>query len=282
LKPVLEAFREWDIALVEARHFEKYQAQRLSTGLSPATINTEVRTALKVLRWCEREGYLEKAPAVEQIPEQSFRETVIPTEAEMLRIIDELPPTLRPLFLLIVETGMRWSEATHLTWNNVDEVGGWVRVTADGGFTPKTRHSERKLAIGSAVLSVLRSLPKTSVYVFPGRNNKPISNARKALATAVRKANITRDGRLIRITPHVLRKCYTTWQQEKGVPESVIQSNLGHAPGSQVTRRNYTITTDEAKRAYVFELGEAARKSPGSEDLAKTGNRNKRTPRRSR
>ena len=63
-----------------------------------------------------------------------------------------------------------------------------------------------------------------------------------------------KNGELVHVTPHTLRKAHATWQAMKGVNESVLQDLLGHARGSSVTRQFYVHATEEAKRAAVIVL----------------------------
>ena len=74
------------------------------------------------------------------------------------------------------------------------------------------------------------------------------------LERAVKKANLSRNGRPMRITPHTLRKAHATWLAMEGVPQQVLQARLGHARGSRITDQYYVYATDEANRAAITEL----------------------------
>ena len=78
-----------------------------------------------------------------------------------------------------------------------------------------------------------------------------MDNFRKALAAAAKKAGVKKH-----VTPQTLRKAFMTWQAERGIPEHVLQAQVGHAPGSRVTKRYYIQATEEAKEKAVFSLSD--------------------------
>lgn len=249
-KPLLRFFDGDDLHKITAERIVDYQAFRLDEGLSASTVNGEVLGGLmKVLHWAGRKKWLDEIPFVEPIPEEA-REIEIPTVEEVNRLIDVLPETEAPLIWFMAETGCRSGEVFNLSWDNVDEVSGVVQIRAKGGWTPKTKQSRREIHITGSLLEAIRAIPKKGPYVFPSRisPDKPRHDVRKVLATAVRKADITRKGKLMHITPHVLRKAYATWQATNGTAPRVLQALLGHAPGTPITDRHYVQATDDAKR----------------------------------
>jgi len=72
------------------------------------------------------------------------------------------------------------------------------------------------------------------------------------LATASDQAAIVREGRLLRVTPQLLRKAFATWQAQTGTAPKTLQRLLGHAPGSRVTDRYY-VQDDEAAKQRAIE-----------------------------
>lgn len=245
-------FGDRAVGSITERSVIEYQRSRLDHGRKPPTINSEVGTFRHLMRWAVQEGYVSAIPTVEQIPVPR-KEVVIPTPEEAARIILALPPRLQPLVRFLAETGCRPGEAINLTWDCVDEVNGSVDIRSREGWTPKTQQSERSIPLNASLLSMLRALPKTGSYVFPGKApDKPINNFRKALTTAVLKADIRRRGTPVHITPKTFRKAHATWQAMNGVNESVLQGLLGHAAGSRVTKQFYIHATEKAKREAVI------------------------------
>jgi integrase len=231
-----------------------YQQRRLDDEMRPRTINSEMSTFGLVMRWAKDNGYVSTIPTVEQIPSHR-RNVIVPEAAEVRRLIDALPDRLKPIVQFLAETGCRLGEARHLTWDCVNEVHGIVHIRPRDDWSPKTKYSERRIHIQGELLGVIQRLTKRGRYVFCGKNpGKPLDNFRKALASATKTAKIKRDGKLIKITPHVLRKAYATWQAQRLVPQSTLQALLGHAPGSRGTDQHYIFTTEQAKAEAAFQL----------------------------
>jgi integrase len=254
----LRAFeRFWgdeDLAAIDERKLVAYQSWRLQQGISPSTVNSDITTFSVLMGWAFRHGHISQVPKVERVPVRR-KQAFIPTPEEVVRIIDALPERLQPLVRLLAETGCRKGEATYLTWDCVDEVNGFVEIQSRDGWTPKTMQSERRIPISESLLDVLRSLPKDSVFVFPGKKpDKPIGCFKKALNDAVRRARIERRGQLMHVTPQTFRRAHATWQAMRGTTESVLQDLLGHASGSRVTRQFYVHVTEDAKKAAVIQL----------------------------
>lgn len=254
LRHLLAAFGKDDVQEITARRIAEYQAQRLRAGRHPLTINCETDVLRMILVRTRKSGELDTLPEIEHIPARPKYE-VIPTPEEVVRIIEALPGRLQPLVRFLAETGCRVGEARHLTWDCVDELGGYVEIRARDGWTPKTQQSERRIPLNDDLLAMIRELPKTGLYLFEGpTSGQPIGRFLRAFNAAVKKADIRRKGTPVHLTPKVLRKAHATWQAERGVAESVLQGLMGHARGSRITRRFYVHATEEAKKAAVLTL----------------------------
>ena len=254
LRSVRRYFEGNDLATLSERRLVEYQAFRLKNGIKPVTINSELITLNMVFDWAIKAGFKVTKPTVERVPVKPTA-TLIPTPEEVVRIIQALPDFLKPLIRFLAETGCRKGEALNLTWDNVDEVGGYVEISSREGWTPKTQQSERRIPLNPSLLAEIRCLPKVSEYVFPGfKPDRPITNFKKRWVAAVKKAKIVRNGKTVHVTVQSLRKAHATWQAERGVTESVLQDLLGHAKGSAVTKRYYVQVSEEAKRNAVLSL----------------------------
>lgn len=252
----------------------EYQAYRLSLGRKPITINSEIAALGFVFRRAVKRGEVSAVPTVETIPVRPVA-AVIPTPEETVRIIRELPDHLKPVVQFLAETGCRKGEALNLTWDCLDEAGGAVEIRSREGWTPKTLQSERRIPLSDGLLETLRQLPRTGPYIFGnGAEGRQIDSFRKAWHTAVKKAGIMRRGQPVHLPIKCLRKANATWQAERGINESVLQSLLGHAKGSRITRQFYVHVTEDAKRAAVIALPVGGQ-TPGNtaSDLATPGNR---------
>jgi integrase len=270
LKPLLGYLGDVQVSLIDESRMLGYQQHRLRQGRRPATINSEVGTLKHILKEGVKKGAITAVPEIEHIP-QGRRSVDIPTEGEIVRLIDAAPQRLRVLIGFLAETGCRRGEALNLTWDSIDEQGRFATIEPREGWTPKTASSQRRLPLSDGLLEALLELPRTGPYVFPGRNpKKPMTNFKRSLASAVKAAGLVRNGRPLRITPHVLRKANATWLAMRGTHPRMLQSLLGHSPGSRITDQHYVQPTDEALRRAAISL---PLWEPRAAEVAKSGNR---------
>lgn len=255
LKAAIDFWGDQKLSAITEEQLMAFQEQRLKAGRKPSTINSDVVAIGKVLRWAYKEGLIKKLPPVERIPER-LPPPVIATRDEVARVVQALPKRLHLLVRLLAETGCRSGEAFNLTWNCVDEANGFITFHDKQDWVTKTETSKRTIPISDGLLAELQQLDRTGQYVFPGRNDgEPVTTIKKAFATAVKAADIRRNGESVKITPHSLRKAYATWMAvDMKVPQPVLQAMLGHAPGSTVTNKHYVGVSNEAKRQAVVSL----------------------------
>lgn len=129
--------------------------------------------------------------------------------------------TIRLVLRTIYATGLRISEALHLTAAQIDSSRMVVRVLGKG-------QKERLVPLSPQLLSELRAYwreTRPTPWMFPGKDRlQPLNAAtvQKACKRACRAADLPR------ITPHTLRHCHATHLLEAGVDTRTIQALLGH------------------------------------------------------
>jgi integrase/recombinase XerD len=127
----------------------------------------------------------------------------------------------RMVLRTIYATGLRISEALHLTADQIDSSRMVVRVLGKG-------QKERLVPLSPRLLDELRAYwrdTRPTPWMFPGQDpQKPLC------VTTVQKAcqRVCRATGLPRITPHTLRHCHATHLLEAGVDTRTIQALLGH------------------------------------------------------
>jgi integrase len=254
LKSLLRFFAGTPFQAIDECRLTDYQAYRLSEGCRPATINSEIGTLKHVANWAVRRKHLFAAPTVESIPWEP-RDVTIPSESEVVRLVSDATKRLRPLLVFLAETGCRKGEALNLTWDCIDREAGFADIKPKPGWSPKTGSSRRRIPLSPHLLELLDGLPRRGRYLFPGRDpNKPLGDFKKALASAVRRAGLERGGVTMRITPHVLRKANATWLASNGVHPRLLQSLLGHSPGSRMTDQHYIHAPETVLRQAAIRL----------------------------
>ena len=258
IKAIKSFFRDVQLDAITEQRLEDFQIWRLKKkGRSPDTVNSDTAILGSVLRWAHRNQFLDRVPRIDPVPSDVGRNLHVPTQAEMVRVIQALPHYNRTVVQFIAETGCRSGEAFNLTWDNVDLENGIVQIRANSDWSPKTRHSTRRLALSPSVKAQLSALSSRGRYVFssPKDTNKRRDNIRKSLLTAVRKANAIRDGKPLRITLHTLRKAYATWAaMDVEMPHRQLQDQLGHAPGSKMTLKHYIGRSRDLLQQCVMQL----------------------------
>ena len=121
----------------------------------------------------------------------------------------------------IYATGLRISEALHLTAGQIDSSRMVVQVLGKG-------QKERLVRLSPRLLDELRAYwrqTRPTPWMFPGQDpQKPLSltTVQRACQRACRAAGLPR------ITPHTLRHCHATHLLEAGVDTRTIQALLGH------------------------------------------------------
>lgn len=293
LKALSGKFANMDVAKIDAKAIADYQLQRVEAGCKAPTINGETGILKQLLRWSMAKGLINRLPEVENIP-VPVKRVNIATPDEMVSILDALEPGTRLLVRFLAETGARKGEALSLEWSDLDEKNGLVKIRRKEGFTPKTEHSDRDIPVTASLMEALTEARKEGrkkalkegatmpPWVFPGKGGVKRVDFRKALATAIKTAGVTRDDKPLHLTPHILRKGMATWLHVRGVSDRLLQPRLGHAPGSRVTHKTYTHTVTDDMRAVMIDLDaeRAARSTvgkpkPAGNELPKAGNKKK-------
>lgn len=273
LKAVLPFLGKCDLSEVDEDKLLAYQYHRTGNGRKPATVNGEVGTITLILGWAKKRKIIREVPSIERM-EVEQKDIDLPSIEEMRTIIAAFPERLRALVLLFAETGCRKGELFNLPWEHFHELKGEIHVRPHRGWQPKNKTSTRQIPLSAEMTAILRGLPKTGYYVFPGRDgDKPINNFRKAMKTALSKSGVTRNGKPIHLTPHLIRKAYTTWQSGR-VELTVLQQLLGHVKGSRVTQSVYINPAEADRRRAVLSLGVGEQfKKSSQEVLATFGNK---------
>jgi integrase len=273
-KPLIAAFGNRRLDRLEDRHVLKYKGDRLAAGIGRSTINAELAVLRAILKHagCSHldVGFLAK----------SRKRYQLPTPAELERVLAQLTGRTRLAARLMAEAGLRPDEAYNAawTWFGRHESGKafvWVQEVSDPregrSWMPKTAPSTRMVPLPEDLYAEIMALPRTSFWVFPSPGNpqQPIASIRKALANAVRRAGVTRNGEPMDLPPKLLRKTFGTRLAAAKVARSVIQDLVGHERGSPVTDEFYIFLED----AVLEEAVTHAQVDPARLGLATAGNR---------
>jgi integrase len=121
LKAIGEALGN-DTKLVDitAAKIAQYKDQMTTAGRSPATVNKHLSFIKAILYRCVDDWHwLAKVPAI-KLEKLKNGSLVYLTKEEEGRLLPHLEEDLKALVIFLIDTGARLSEATTLTWANVD------------------------------------------------------------------------------------------------------------------------------------------------------------------
>lgn len=244
-------------------HFDKHavaryhkirsqQITRKGTRVSNRTINKELAYVASFMKWCRTEKDMDIPPLKIAMLPYNRPTPIVLSPDEVKRLIDAAEPVYRAFFLCLYTLGLRYTEAACLRWRDIDRASKVVRVVQKGG-------TEKIEPLNKWLDQALKKLKKGGAddYVFPGRRkDKPLTNIRRAIERAVRKAKILKA-----VSPHLLRHSIATHLLSRGTNLRTIQVMLGHSQ-IQTTQRYTHVITDDIKNATagMFEKMRAKRK----------------------
>ena len=243
-----------DLASAQVRRWLLALQGRHVRPLAPSSLAGRVRTVRAFGTWATAEFDLSANP-VRGVPVPRVPDVLIPSlrEAdlrELLRAVDEgsaQPERDRAIVLLLLDTGIRLSEAAGLRVRDVDLVEGRCRVLGKGD-------RERNVPIGRKTRQALRRTLATRRQVgadqalFVGPDGRPLA------AHAIQQLFRRLSGRVnlsVRCSPHVLRHTFARSFLQNGGDVFSLQRILGHSPSSlQVTRRYVDLLDDDLRAVH--------------------------------
>ncbi|MDD5019190.1 MAG: tyrosine recombinase XerC [Candidatus Omnitrophica bacterium] len=229
------------------RRFLAHLKERNLTARSTARKLSSLRS---FFRFLVKDGYLKVNPTdAVSSPKQEKTLPKFLTEGEAVSLIEAPDETTvlgsrdRAMLETLYSTGMRISELVGLKEDDVDFIGGTVKVYGKG-------KKERLLPIGDRALKAIRNYLKkrhtASRFIFLNKNKKALGarGFRKVLNKYVLKASLKEH-----ISPHTLRHSFATHLLNRGADLRSVQELLGHANLS--TTQIYThLTTEKLKSVY--------------------------------
>jgi len=216
---------------ITTAHVRQYQAHRRQTGAAAATVNRETAALKRMFRLAIAAGRLSTMPYFpeclpENPPRQGFFE-----HAEYLSVRRHLPPPFQDVLDFAYYSGWRHREITELTWDEIDEDGGVIRLHPARSKTGRGR----VLPISPSLRTVLdrrAALRRPEDRLVFRRDGIPRRAWIKAWPEACRRAGV--PGRRL----HDCRRTAARNLVRAGVPERVAMMLLGHSTRSIFERYN--------------------------------------------
>ncbi len=227
------SFVKTPVKEIEINHIRGFIAYRLNSGCSKTTVSRQLATLRSFFRFLHREGYVDFNPAkLIQNPKTDRRLPRFLTVDEVFSLVEKpegfgfLPVRNRAILELIYSAGLRVSEVSGLSVDDVNLRDGYVKVKGK-------RRKERIVPIGSKAIDALKRyvierklLKKKTEAFFINRKGGALSerSIRKIVVKYAKEAGI--GGR---IGPHTLRHTFATHLLQGGADLRIIQELLGHS-----------------------------------------------------
>ena len=240
-----------DLAPAQVRRWLLALQSRPTRSLAPSSLAGRVRTVRAFGTWIAAEFELSANP-VRGVPVPRVPDVLVPSLRDgdvlaLLRALDDgsqQPERDRAVVLLLLDTGLRLSEAAGVRVRDVDLIEGRCRVMGKGGrerVVPVGRKARRAVRQWLAVRR--RFAPDDPLFV--GRGGRPIQPRaiQQLVGRVSRRAAIT-----TRCSPHILRHTFARSFLANGGDVFSLQRILGHSPSSlQVTRRYVDLLDDDLR-----------------------------------
>ena len=242
----LENISHTDIRLFLARMKEKKFSKR--------TVARKMACLRSFFRFLCREGYVKANPANGlHTPKIEKRLPIFLDTGQIVKLI-ESPDTAdvyglrdRAILETLYSSGLRVSELVGLNRENVDFIGGVLKVYGKG-------KKERLAPIGDKAVRAMRkyleklnpSKLKEKKAIFVNKSGRRISDraVRRIVEKYIRKTSLNE-----KVSPHSLRHSFATHLLDRGADLRSVQELLGHANLS--TTQIYThVTTERLKAVY--------------------------------
>lgn len=223
-------------------------------NLSKVSVARKIASIRSFFKFLCREGIIKTNPATSlSTPKRDKYLPKFLDEADVVKLIEspegEGEAALRDRAILetLYSTGIRVSELVGLNINNIDQIGGVVKVYGKG-------KKERIVPIGERALQAVRQYLRKRRYGESDEGKALLLNKSGGRITdrSIRRIinkHIVKTSIKEKISPHTLRHSFATHLLNHGADLRSVQELLGHANLS--TTQIYThITTERLKSAY--------------------------------
>ncbi len=216
---------------IDNRGVEKYKSQRLSDGLVPNSVNRELAFLRFMLNKAHEWNYVNTVPTITALKVPS-RPVKFLSETDIERLLEYSSPWLRPMILVLRNTGIRVGELFQLRLNDIDmnNMLLLVRSTKTNNYRMIPINSElgptlKWLRLYHTDPCTSKALLRTGQqldYLFCHNDGSRIKSIWGSFNNACTKAGI-------KATVHILRHSFASHLVMNGVDLVSIKELLGHS-----------------------------------------------------
>lgn len=251
LKPLLSILGGVPLTRITTETIDSYKATRIKQ-VEPRTVNLELLCLSSMLKKALEWNLITHKPKTKLLKETKKQPKVLSIQ-EMDRLIESASPWLRPILIVLRNTGIRSCELTSLRWKDIDFENELITVRNTKGnqihWVPMNQEVKPLLLwLKNHYVcpngKVEPRKPEQMEFVFCNPDGKPVKRFYRSLYRLGRKLGI-------RVSPHALRHSFATFVAQTQ-PLHVAQELLGHRDIS--TTRIYAHVNLEMKRDAVRKL----------------------------
>jgi Site-specific recombinase XerD len=254
LKALTSYFGNNFLEAIGNQDIELYKAKRQQDGLKPRTINIELLCLSNMLRKALEWDHLSRIPKIKLLKQEKKPPRFLSQE-EMEILMEHATPWLKPMLLVLRNTGLRTRELVNLKWQDINFTNNLVIVRNNKGNDYHSIPMNEELRTTVLFLrdnyitphgKILPREEHQKEYVICRPNGTRIEKFRKSFMKAVRRAGIKNA------SPHTLRHTFASHLVMNGVDLTTVQDFLGHRDIK--TTQIYAHVSAEHKAAAVGRL----------------------------
>lgn len=230
--------------------WQEAQPSRRGGTVSAKTVRNYHAILSATLQAAVQEKFRDSNPAHRtRMTRGTRREGVFLTPEEYATLLHFIPPRYQPFVEFLAGTGLRWGEATAVTWGDLNLTGRPPTVRIERAWKkgvggkpvlkqPKSSRSKRSVSLFDDLVASLGDPGAPGDLVFPGRSGGHMWHSSfrvNVWAPAVARAQdaeLCRREGLVPIrknpNPHDLRHSHASWLIAAGIPLPFVQARLGH------------------------------------------------------
>jgi integrase len=249
LAGVLRDRRAASLMELDRRAVDAYRRARAEAGAAPKTIYNETVIVRQLVNFALSRGLIAEDP-LRGLKVREPKPTPQPcwSAAEVERILAASLESHRLAFTLLADTGMRFAELAHLTWDDVDFERNVLHVRAKGDWKPKTG-DRRAIPMTPRARATLGRLPRRGRWAVTAppsprypRGDHQVSERRLLGVLKRILGRLGLPGHL-----HTFRHAFISSALTRGIPEAVVREWVGHV--DRDIMRLYTHIASEASQA---------------------------------
>jgi len=230
IEPLLGRVRAARFSTAQVR---TYVESRRADGAANGTINRELAIVGRGFKLGAREDppLVHHQPLIPRLEEDNARQGFLDLD-RYERLLEELPKSLKALFVCGYHVGARKNELRLTRWDQVDFESGVIRLSADQTKTKKPRTLPIYGDMGRWLKQQRSTCPEGCAFVFFGAHNRPVDTHLSGWAEACERAGV---GWLLF---HDLRRSAIRNMKRAGIQDKVAMEISGHRTRSVFDRYN--------------------------------------------